>query len=481
MPPASLTTSSPTMPFVSQSRFGRRVLLQASAATLGSQWLLNQAALSAEVLPVGAGAVTARKRARSLIFLFMWGGPSQLDTLDPKVDAPAEVRGDFKAIPTSVPDIFISEHFKLLAQRTQHVAIFRSLTHNDPAHLSSAHATLTGEKAPVWPSDNDPPSEKDTPHIGSSLSFLQQTGIWQRPQIGQSLPSFVALPWAVSHPSAPGGQAGGQHGGWLGRGWDPFLIQGDPSNWRWEVPALRLLDGVTADRLRSRQSLLTSLDQQRAALADSAQAGTLSAQQLRAVELLTSPDVRSAFDIRQEPAAVRERYGRHIHGQSVLMARRLVEHGVPVVTVNWHNDGQNFWDTHGNNFNRLKNDLIPPSDRALCALLDDLSERGLLEETLVAWVGEFGRRPTISSGNAGREHWPNCYSGLLAGGGIRGGQVYGSSDQHAAYPATNPVSPADFAATIFHGLGIPENAVLHDRVQRPHQISSGKPVTSVFG
>lgn len=468
-------------PSAAPLRFGRRVLLQASAATFASQALLDRAALSAEVLPVGAGAPASRKRARSLVFLFMWGGPSQLDSLDPKMNAPAEIRGEFKAIPTSVPDIFISEHFQMLAKRMEHVAILRSLSHSDPAHLSSAHATLTGHKAPVWPSDNDPPSERDTPHIGSALAFMQRSGEWRRPPVGDNLPAFVSVPWHVSHPAAPGGLAGGQHAGWLGHGWDPFLIQGDPSQPQWDVPALRLLDGNSGDRLRSRSALLATLDQQRAALLDSAQASTLSGQQVRAVELLTSPGVRNAFDLKQEPDAVRDRYGRHIHGQCVLLARRLVEHGVPVVTVNWHNDGQNFWDTHGNNFNRLKTDLIPPADRALSALLDDLSERGLLDETLIAWVGEFGRRPTITAGNAGREHWPNCYSGILAGGGVQGGLVFGSSDQHAAWPASNPVSPADFAATILHGLGISEETLLYDRIQRPQRLFGGKPVTTLFG
>lgn len=404
-----------------------------------------------------------------------------MDSLDPKLHAPAEVRGEFKTISTNVPDIILSEHFQMLAQRVDSVAILRSLSHSDPAHLSSAHATLTGHKAPVWPSDNDPPSERDTPHVGSALAYMQRSGDWQRPALGQNLPSFVALPWTVSHPAAPGGQAGGQHGGWLGHGWDPFNILGDPSQANWDVPALRLLEGNSGDRLRSRYSLLETLDQQRRVLLESAQSGTLTTQQQRAVELLTAPEVRRAFDLKQEPDEVKDRYGRNIHGQSVLLARRLVEHGVPVVTVNWHNDGQNFWDTHGNNFNRLKNDLIPPADRALAALLDDLKTRGLLDETIVAWVGEFGRRPTISAGNAGREHWPNCYSGILAGGGIQGGQIYGSSDQHAAYPANNPVSPGDFAATILHGLGISEETMLYDRSQRPHRLFNGKPITSLFG
>jgi len=156
------------------------------------------------------------------------------------------------------------------------------------------------------------------------------------------------------------------------------------------------------------------------------------------------------------------------------MARRLVEQGVPLISVNWHNDGKNFWDTHGDNFNRLKNDLIPPADRALSALLTDLEERGLLDETIVAWVGEFGRKPQITANNAGREHWPFCYSGLLAGGGIRPGMVYGSSDKHAAYPASDPVTPQDFATTILHAMGLPTETALLDREDRPHSITSGR-------
>src|SRR5690606_13473705 len=178
-------------------------------------------------------------------------------------------------------------------------------------------------------------------------------------------------------------------------------------------------------------------------------------------------DVRRAFDIHQEADQTRDRYGRNIHGQCVLLARRLVEHGVPFVSVNWHQDHSNFWDTHGNNFNKLKTTLIPPADLALTALLSDLEDRGLLEETLVVWVGEFGRRPQITAANAGREHHPYCFSGLLAGGGIRGGAVYGSSDAQAAYPAENPVSPHDLTATMLHALGVPGDAQLPDQTGRP--------------
>ena len=199
----------------------------------------------------------------------------------------------------------------------------------------------------------------------------------------------------------------------------------------------------------------------------------------KAFGLLASTKARTAFDLSQEPSAVRDRYGRNIHGQCVLLARRLVEHGVPLVSVNWHNDGHNFWDTHGRNFSRLKRELIPPADQALSALLEDLHARGMLDDTIVAWVGEFGRRPQIDAGNAGdggRAHWPFCYSGLLAGGGIPGGTVYGKSDKHAAYPAESPVSPQDFAATLLYALGIPEETTVNDSVGRPVRVYGGTPI-----
>jgi len=201
----------------------------------------------------------------------------------------------------------------------------------------------------------------------------------------------------------------------------------------------------------------------------------------QAFDLLTSNDAQRAFQLDAEPANVRDRYGRNIHGQCVLMARRLVEQGVSLVTVNWHNDGHNFWDTHGNNFNRLKNDLIPPADQALAALIEDLDQRGMLDETLVVWVGEFGRKPIINKGSAGREHWPFCYSGLLAGGGIRGGSIYGASDPHGMHPALNAVTPLDFAATIYQALGIDPHRTTPDRIGRPVRVSGGEAIADLFG
>ncbi len=446
------------------NRLSRRQVLQAgSLSALGLGWgdLQSRLAVAHEhelSLP--------KKPAKACIFLFMWGGPSQLETLDMKPDAPAEVRGEFKPISTAVPGIQICEHFTQLASMTNKLAIIRSLTHDDPAHLSSGHATLTGQLAPVLKSDADPPSARDSPHLGSLISKMRPNS--------NGLPSFVAMPWKAFHPAAPGGEAPGQHGGWLGSAYDGMLLGGDLNDPHWHPQGLALPADIGLDRLESRVELLKILDAQRAKLHRSLGASSYGNHQSRAIEMIGSGNVRKAFDLSQESDATRERYGRNIHGQCVLMARRLVEHGVPLVSVNWHNDGKNFWDTHGDNFNRLKNDLIPPADRAIAALLADLEQRGLLDETIVAWVGEFGRNPQINQKNAGREHWPFCYSGILAGGGIRPGMVYGSSDKHAAYPTSDPVSPQDFATTILHAMGLPTQTALLDREDRPHRITSGR-------
>jgi uncharacterized protein (DUF1501 family) len=234
------------------------------------------------------------------------------------------------------------------------------------------------------------------------------------------------------------------------------------------------------ERLESRRHLLQAIESQRIALDRSAAAGNWTAQQAQAAAMLSSSKVQQAFDINAESSSMRERYGRNIHGQCVLLARRLIENGVNFVSVNWHNDGQNFWDTHGNNFNRLKNDLIPPADMALSALIEDLESRGLLDETLIAWVGEFGRKPQITANNAGREHWPYCYSGILAGGGIRKGCVFGESDRHGAYPIRDAVTPQDFAATMIHQLGYDPQQMLHDRENRPHRLSTGKVIDAIL-
>ena len=404
-------------------------------------------------------------RARSCLLIFMWGGPSQLDTWDPKPDAPREIRGEFASIATKVPGTRISEHFPRLAKQTDRLAIIRSMTHDDPAHLSSAHRLLTGHLAPRPYSDAEPPSTKDWPHLGSIVAKV-------RPSKG-SLPSSVTMPWTVAHPAAPGGRAPGQNAGWLGRSFDPLAIDGDPNAPGFQVGGMKLPAGVTTDRMDARRHLLGDLG------SPAADVKGWSDYQSRALDALVSAEARGAFQIEREDPRLRDAYGRNIHGQCLLLGRRLIEAGVPLVTVNWQNDGLNFWDTHGDNFNQLKNRLMPPADLGFSALLDDMTARGLLDETLVVWVGEFGRTPKVIGGS-GREHWPRCYSAVLAGGGVRGGMIHGASDRSAAYPMTDPVSPDDLGATILHALGIDPAHEVVDPLGRPMRVNDGRPVTALF-
>ncbi len=435
-------------------------LLGAASLSMTGLWRRNALADATTPLP-GFG------HAKRCILMFMWGGPSHIDTWDMKPDAPDEVRGEFKPIATSVPGTMMCEHFPRLAQQVHRLAIIRSMTHDDPAHLSSAHHVLTGSYAPKRNSDADPPSGRDTPHIGSVLTHCRGEE--------STLPSFVTLPWIVSHPAAPGGRAPGQHGGWLGRGYDPFVV-GDPNDPGFHIAGMAAPSESPADRLLSRQELLKQIDGGDSSLGGQTWDGLTD----RAVQLVVDPKTQHAFDLSREPSAVRDRYGRNTHGQSVLMARRLIEAGVPLVTVNWHNDGLSFWDTHGNNFNQLRDRLMPPADLAFSALLDDLDVRGLLEETLVVWVGEFGRKPRINKQMAGREHWPRCYSAVMAGGGIRGGMLYGASDRIGAYPAQSPVSPSDLAATMYHALGLASDLTLPDQQGVPKHLVAGKPILPIF-
>jgi hypothetical protein len=453
------------------AQVSRRRVLQ--AGTLGFLGLSLPRLLEAQSIAGQSAATTGFGRAKRCIFLFMWGGPSHLDTFDMKPAAPSDIRGEFQPIATNVAGIQVCEHFHRVAGVMDKLCVIRSLCHDDPAHLSSGHATLTGHLAPVVRSDAEPPSDRDSPHIGSAVARLRPGP--------EHLPSFVTLPWRCHHPAAPGGHAPGQDGGWLGKRYSPLLITGDPNDANWRIPELSLLDSITATRLESRRELLRSLDSLRAGIDAAGTLSEVSSFQQKAFALLASPTVREAFDLGRESPAVRDRYGRNTHGQCVLLARRLVEHGVPIVSINWHNDGKFFWDTHGNNFNRLKNDLIPPADQALAALVADLDERGLLDDTLVCWVGEFGRKPQITAGNAGREHWPGCYCGLFAGAGIQGGCAYGASDELGVRPADHPVSPLDYAATVYHALGIPPNTAPVNRLGRPIELCEGKPTTALWG
>jgi hypothetical protein len=448
-------------------RLSRRQTLQAGAlAFTGLSW---PALLRAKQVVPKSGA-DGFGRAKSCILIFLWGGPSQLDTWDPKPGAPEDIRGPFRAIGTTVPAISISEHFPLLAQQVHRLTIVRSMSHDDAAHLSTAHRLLTGHLAPTPNSDAAGPSARDWPHLGALVAKL-------RPSTG-AIPSAVNMPWTVMHPAAPGGRAPGQDAGWLGKAYDPFHIEGDPSRAGFHVEGLGLPEGIAQGRLASRRALAKEL----AGAAGRPCFGPQSwdAYQQKALDGLISAEARGAFQIGREDPRLRDRYGRHIHGHCLLLARRLVEAGVGLVTVNWHNDGQFFWDTHGNNFNQLKHRLMPPADQGFSALIEDLDIRGLLDETLVVWVGEFGRTPRINKANSGREHWPQCYSAVVAGAGIRGGFVFGASDRWAAYPARDPVSPEDLGATILHALGIDPGTLVKDALDRPLRINDGSPILRLF-
>jgi len=448
-----------------QLRLSRRDALRAGALALtglGLPGLLRAKPIGQNTGPNGFG------RAKSCILIFLWGGPSQLDTWDPKPNAPEGIRGPFRTISTNVPGISISEHFPLLAQQAHRLSIVRSMNHDDAAHLSTAHRLLTGHLAPTPNSDAAGPSARDWPHLGALVSKL-------RPTSG-AIPSAVNMPWSVMHPAAPGGRAPGQDAGWLGKAYDPFHVDGDPNTTGFHVEGLGLPEGISSGRLADRRALLQQFT-------DAANLGPHSwdGYQQKALDALVSAEARGAFQIEGEDPKLRSRYGRNIHGQCLLLARRLVEAGVGLVTVNWHNDGQNFWDTHGDNFNQLKNRLMPPADQGFSALLEDLDLRGLLDETLVVWVGEFGRTPRIIKANSGREHWPHCYSAVLAGAGVRGGSVFGASDRWAAYPANDPVSPDDLGATIIHALGIDPATMIKDAIDRPMRINDGAPILPLFG
>ena len=418
------------------------------------------------------------KKAKACIVLFMWGGPAQQDTWDPKPDAPDVYRGEFKPIPTTVPGFQICEHMPRIARQAHRLCAIRSMTHGDVNHLTATHHLLTGRAAPPGPIADD------FPNYGAVLAKLgrgkgpQTPNVSMMPVVPNGAPRFVE----ESH---------GQGAGLLGPVYNPMRIDADASKPDYRVGELALRADTDADRLRGQQGLLKSLDRQVAAM-EAAEVGAMGAQYDRAFALLARPEVTRAFDLTREPQAVRDRYGMNRHGQSVLQARRLVEAGVPLVTVFWPNDGITnvsvYWDTHSRNFLDLKTRLCPVTDLAFTALLDDLADRGMLDETLVIWTGEMGRTPKVGqavvggagAGKDGRDHWGKVFTTVLAGGGVKGGMVYGASDRYAAEPALNPTPPADLAATIYHLLGVDPRTEVRDRLGRPLTLCDGKVIGEIL-
>lgn len=401
--------------------------------------------------------------ARSVILIYNCGAPSHIDLWDMKPDAPQEVRGPFRPIPTNVDGIQISELMPQLARMADRYAIVRTVHHTHGAHNAGMYWTITGKPYPV-DSTLINPSRNDYPSLGTLVGWLAR-----REGLPNRVPPYVITPFP--HCDSTTYITPGQFGGMLGSEFDPFVLNADPNKKDFRVPNLEPVAGISQERLRKRREILRAMD---AGLRDRACSAMqdLETAQERAFDLVTSPEVRRAFDLTQEPDSVRDRYGRHSWGQSHLLARRLIEAGARfVTTVN----GQSIvWDTHKDNFPALKDRLVPPMEKAFTALLDDLQDRGLLDETLVLWMGDFGRTPKIN-GDAGRDHWPQCNSVVLAGGGIRGGQVVGESDATAAYPVSRPVTPADLNATVFRALGYDPHAVTYRSLDdRPIPLSDGE-------
>jgi len=463
----SLNHSGPAVRFC--DGLSRRTALQIGALGtlgLGLPDVLRQSARGDEL---GTGTFG---RAKRVILLFMWGGPAHQDTWDLKPHGPEASRGEFLPIGTNVPGIHISEHFPLIARHADKLAILRSVGQEDNNHSTGAHAGLTGRRHELK-AESFGARETDFPHFGSVLSKLAPNRA--------GMPTFVALPEVIH--TTNGAITPGQGGGMLGRQFDPFQISEHPDRPDFKIDSLRLPSELATPRMVERRRLLEAVDQVARVADRSELTASTDAFFQRALDLVLSPAARRAFDLSQESPQMRARYGLHAFGQSVLMARRLVEAGVKLVTVYWHREKKvidTTWDTHALNFQELKYRLMPSVDRPIAALLEDLASAGLLDETLVVWNSEFGRTPAINS-SGGRDHWGPCNSVVMAGGGVPGGQVFGSSDDKAAYPTADKVTQDDIAATMYHLMGLEPETPIYDKTERPFPLALGQPIAKLLG
>ncbi len=453
----------------------RRSLLKAGAG--GIAGLNLSTLLRAEESSKGKPGLTAK--AKHVIFLHQFGGPSHIDTFDMKPDAPEGIRGEFKPIASHVPGLRLTEHLPRFSTVLGEFAQVRSVHHRMKNHNSATYYSLTGHAPPL-----DDIRLRDTqelyPSYGSTVARLA-------PVSDPAVPTFVAYP----HILRDGSVTPGQTASFLGKAYDPFFVGGNPNSSFFQLPELSLPSSLPIERLDDRRGLLKMIDRQGELMSWNDTARGIDAFYDRALTMLASPRVKQAFDLGQESPRLRDQYGRTGYGQSCLLARRLVEAGVRFVTVYYSNTigngggNKGGWDTHGDNFNQLKNRLLPDTDNAVPTLIRDLKARGLLDETLIVWMGEFGRSPRVMNtkqfGSDGRDHWPMCYTVLFAGGGIRPGAIFGSSDKTGGYPATEPTTPDDIAATMFWALGIDPATEVYDTLKRPLRIATGEPVTAIFG
>jgi len=462
-------------------QFTRRDALGLAAAGLGFSALPGFAAPDASIQSTFPGF----GKARSVILIYTSGGQSQLDLWDPKPDAPAEVRGEFRPISTAVPGLQFCEHLPHLARIADRLTVVRSMTHEDLDHGSATYLALTGHYH-AQRSANPPPRPQDLPTFGAVLKRVRPS---------------TKLPYTAVHLNGPALvpelPAPGQNAGFLGYGYDPLLL-GDVTESPVPLRGLEPLSDVTAARMNTRKSLLQSVEGACDWLDRNPALVEMQGVYRQAYDLLAVSQIRHAFDLSQEPTETRERYGWNRPGQACLMARRLVEAGAPWITVVWcpSNRGQDNapddtdrygWDTHNDIFDALGTRLLPRFDQGLSALLLDLEQRGLLDQTLVVCMGEFGRAPLVAleprfaGATPGRKHWSHVYSLVMAGAGIARGAVYGASDRQGAYPKSNPIGPWDISATMFAALGIDPASHYEDLTNRPFPISIGKPVADLYG
>lgn len=467
----------------------RRDFLQAGGASLLGLGLSDLA--RATPLPA---------TAKHVILLFLYGAVSQLDTFDPKPDAPEDIRGPFRTIPTCVPGVRISELLPRTASMLDRVAVVRSMSHPYPIH-GVAYA-VTGAGHIDIPMELNRHDGRHWPYFGSVLDYLDDQTLRREPRV--PVPQTIHLPWTQSSRSAPH-QRAGYLAGFLGARYNPVVLEfvgesankptyraGDPHGGilpggRFTIADTALAPDMTLDRLSGRIRLLDQFDDARRHLDQTHAGHDLDRNRQLALSVTTSPRFRQALDLEREPTGVRERYGQHLFGQGTLQARRLIEAGARLVSVQWDEFGlsDGSWDTHEHQTTRLRNELCPAFDQSFTALLDDLEQRGLLEETLVVCMTEHGRTPQAERRGAsldGRNHWSQCYSMMLAGAGIARGRIVGASDRHAAYPAERPISPKDILCTIYHLLGIDPHRMIPDRLGRPLPlVAEGSIVRELLG
>jgi len=481
--------SRPPAPVLGHPRFSRRTAIQAGAIGLLGMGMNHVAGLRAMAAP---GA--RQPRAKSVIYIFLSGGLGQHDSFDPKPDAPDTVRGEFRPIATRTPGVHVCEHLPMLAERSDKWALVRSLTHPYNEH-SQGHMVMLSGRTPMPRAFNaSKPQSSDWPSLAAVAGELMAPA--------NNLPPAIVLPEKLVHRT--GRVIPGQFAGQMGRQRDPWFAEatsfnaityGAYSEYEFhhargaeqhaenvfQSPNLALPENVNQNRFGRRLSLRNLLDQQRGALEHAAAIQDFDRRREAAISLLVNPQTQKAFDVEQAPPATQDRYGRNSFGRSLLMARQLVEAGVSLVQVNLGNN--ECWDTHQSLFPNMKNFLLPPTDRALSALIDDLHERGLLDETLIVMAGEFGRTPKISTlpkvKYPGRDHWGSVQTVFFAGGGVRGGTVIGASDRIGGYPVADPQTPEKMAATIYNALGLPPDARWYDEARRPNHIYHGQPIAGL--